>query len=93
MELDELDRSLVLDGNAVAGRLMEMFGAEMTSNDAECAGCGQVHAMGALVAYTQAPGIILRCPGCGSIMLRVVETPRGIYVDARGSAVMMFSRG
>jgi hypothetical protein len=92
MDVDQMARALVLDGNAVAGELRMIFGREMTTDDLECASCGQVHAFGTLLAFTQAPGIVLRCPGCEAVVLRVVETPRAIYVDARGAAVMMISR-
>jgi len=85
---DDLAAALVLDGNALAGELQMIFGSEMTGNDAECGSCGQVHAMGALLAFTGGPGIILRCPSCTAVMLRIAHTPRGVFVDARGSAVM-----
>lgn len=84
----DINAELTLDGNAVAGDLRELFGAEMTVNDAECGGCGRVHAMGQLLAFTHAPGIVLRCPSCEAVMVRIVRTPRGTYVDVRGAAYM-----
>ncbi len=90
---DDPNRALTLDGNAVAGRLLELFGADMTANDAECAHCGSTHMMGEMIAFTHAPGIVLRCPGCGDIMLRVVETPKGVYLDVRGSALIHVAVG
>lgn len=86
MSETELHDELMLDGNAVAGLLQEIFGSEMTANEAECAKCGNLSQMGALLAYTQAPGVVLRCPACNEVMLRVVQTPRGIFVEARGAA-------
>jgi len=85
---DDANAALMLDGNAVAGALSEIFGAEMTVNEAECASCGQVHAVGAMLAFTQAPGIVLRCPSCEAVMVRIVRTPRGTYVDVRGAAYL-----
>ena len=81
---DDLNRALMLDGNAAAGQLQAMFGFEMTANAAECAGCGHTAEMGALLAFTHAPGLVLRCPACEGVMLRVVETPAATYLDARG---------
>jgi len=81
---DDANAAMVLDGNAVAGLLGEIFGAEMTANDAECASCGRVHAVGAMLAFTQAPGIVLRCPSCEAVMVRVVRTPR--HPRAHGAA-------
>jgi hypothetical protein len=85
-EAIDLNRALTLDGNAAAGLLQEIFGVEMTANPAECANCGNVSEMGGLLAFTHAPGLVLRCPACEEVMLRVVQTPRGIYLDARGAA-------
>ena len=86
METDDqtMDLELTLDGNAVAGLLQEVFAMEVTASPAECANCGNVSAVGGLVAYTQAPGAVLRCPACSSVMMRIVETPRGILFEARG---------
>lgn len=85
-ETEDLNRALMLDGNAVAGRFLAIFGAEMTTNLTECASCGQDHMMGALLAFTHAPGIVLRCPSCEAVMVKLVETPHGVYLDARGAA-------
>ena len=82
---DEND-NLVLDGNAVAGLLQAVFGREMTASPAECANCGKVAELGAALAFTQAPGTVLRCPACKEVMLRIVETPKGIIIEARGTA-------
>jgi uncharacterized protein DUF6510 len=89
----DVNRDLMVDGNAVAGLLQEIFGLEMTANPAECANCGQVNALGALLAFTQAPGAVLRCPACEEVMLRIVETPDAIYLDARGAAQIRLRRG
>ena len=85
---DDPNRALTLDGNALAGKLLDLFGHDMTANDAECAHCGGHHMMGEMIAFTHAPGMVLRCPSCGEVMLTLVETPRGIYLDVRGSAVI-----
>ena len=83
--LEEND-NMTLDGNAVAGIMQAMFGREMTASDAECANCGSVTEVGGMAAYTQAPGIVLRCPACSEVMMRIVETPQGFIFEARGTA-------
>ncbi len=88
----DLNGQLMLDGNAIAGLLDGMFGSDMTTTAAECAHCGNTAAMGALLAFTQAPGIVLRCPACESVVLRIVETPRATYFDARGAAYLRLNR-
>jgi hypothetical protein len=88
MEEDETDMNLalMLDGNAVAGRLQQIFGRDMTTAVTRCAGCASDAEMGALIAFTRGPGLVLRCPACQNAIARIVETPSAIYLDARGAA-------
>ncbi|MCW2995269.1 MAG: hypothetical protein JWQ18_2764 [Conexibacter sp.] len=63
----------VLDGNAIAALLGEIFGgSEMTSATRGCGSCGQSHPIGEHRLYRGA-GLVLRCPGCGDVALVVVE--------------------
>ncbi len=78
------ERTLVLDGNAAAGQLEEALGLDLTAARCVCAACGATAHVGALVAYVHAPGIVLRCVQCDSVMLRVVQSPRGYRLDLRG---------
>ncbi|MBP1694706.1 MAG: hypothetical protein H6Q37_2589 [Chloroflexi bacterium] len=80
--------SLMLDGNALAGLLQDVFATEMTVAPVECASCGREGEMGSLWAFTESPGYILRCPTCHNIILRMVVTPDKIYIDARGAAFL-----
>ena len=41
----------MLDGNAAAGLLQEVFGTEMTANPVRCAHCDQVSMIGELMAF------------------------------------------
>lgn len=81
-----------LDANAVAGMLEQIFGADMTAADSVCAGCGRRGEIGTLLAYTNAPGVVLRCPACSAVMLRMVETPRGTLVEAKGLGYVQVRR-
>jgi Family of unknown function (DUF6510) len=80
----ESERDLVLDGNAVAGMLQQIFGEDMTMTAGTCDHCATVSQMGTLVAFVGGPGVVLRCPACTQVMLRIAQTPRGTFVDARG---------
>ena len=82
----------VLDGNAVAGMLTVVFGSDVTAVPGACATCGVVSMVGQLRAYVRAPGTVLRCPACASIVLRVVATPTRTYVDLSGAAHLRFDR-
>jgi hypothetical protein len=75
-----------LDGNAIAGRLFEVFGAEMTTARGECASCGTTGYVAELQVYLQAPGTVGRCRACGSILMVLVEIRGVTCVDLRGLA-------
>jgi Family of unknown function (DUF6510) len=73
-----------LDGNAIAGQLVEIFGAELTTATGVCAGCGASGLVAELEVYLQAPGTVVRCRSCESVLM-VLVTARGVTcVDLRG---------
>ena len=80
--------SLMLDGNALAGLLHELFDVEMTIAPVECDTCGKIGELGSLWAFAESPGYVLRCPDCQSIVLRMTVTPSQVYLDARGAAYL-----
>jgi hypothetical protein len=88
----DVNRELMLDGNAAAGILQEIFGVEMTAAETECAHCGNEGEMGALLVFMRGPGIVLCCSACEKVMIRVVQAPGGIYLDARGAAFLHIRR-
>ena len=73
-----------LDGNGVAGLLGEVFGAEVTAVVRACGSCGTEAAVGAHRAYRCA-GVVLRCPGCGDVAIRIAQLPDRNVVLVRGS--------
>jgi hypothetical protein len=87
----DLNRELMLDGNAVAGMLRSVFGEEVTSAPAQCAHCGNISEIGGLLAYTHAPAVVLRCPACEHVVARVSTTPHGTFVDLRGAQYVRFA--
>ena len=73
-----------LDGNAVAGLLRDVFGAEMTAAVGNCARCGRRAPLAETASYFRGPGLVLRCRTCESIII-VVTDVRGIRcVDVSG---------
>ena len=80
--------SLMLDGNALAGLLHELFDVEMTIAPVECAACGRQGELGSLWAFAESPGYILRCPGCQNIIMRITVTTDEVFLDARGAAYL-----
>jgi hypothetical protein len=73
-----------LDGNAIAGRLRDVFGNEMTTARAECASCGKVSFVAEFDVYLEAPGTVARCRTCRAIVMVLVERRGVTCVDLRG---------
>jgi ribosomal protein S27E len=73
-----------LDGNAIAGLLLDVFGTEMTVTMGACGGCGAERRLAEQVVYNRAPGTVVRCRSCTRVLMVLVEV-RGIYcVDLGG---------
>jgi hypothetical protein len=75
---------LRLDGNAVAGALGEVFALEITAAAATCAACGAVGDLGGSHAYVHAPGVVVRCTACESVLLRLARSDGRFWLDLRG---------
>ena len=63
----------MLDGNAIAGELFELFGREATTLTGSCSTCGKPSMMGELLVYMRAPGTVVRCPHCGVVAMVLVR--------------------
>jgi hypothetical protein len=90
--IHDINRELMLDANATAGLLYEIFKTEMTAEPTECANCGKTAEIGTLLAFVRGPGIILRCSTCEQVILRIVQTPEEIFLDARGAVYLRLKR-
>ena len=88
----DINRDLMLDANATAGLLREIFGTEMTASPTECANCGNEAEVGTLLAFTHGPGIVLRCSTCEGVVMRIIQTPDAILLDARGAVYLRLAR-
>jgi hypothetical protein len=66
--------SVWLDGNALAGLLDEVFATEMTLALRRCQSCATQSRIGAHRAYRGA-GVVLRCPACGELAMRISILP------------------
>jgi Zn finger protein HypA/HybF involved in hydrogenase expression len=86
-----LQSDMKLDGNAIAGLLREIFTVEMTNAEGTCATCGRVHAVGEVVVYMNAPGVVVRCPSCGAVQMRIVKGRGKYWVDLSGVRCIEFS--
>jgi hypothetical protein len=91
MEDGMLIEELRLDGNAAGGVLRDVFAFEATAARATCAGCGDTRPIGALLAYGHTMGVVLRCPGCDAVMLRLTRIPGQLRMDASGIELLVVS--
>jgi hypothetical protein len=75
---------IALDGNAIAGDLIEALGVDLAAATCVCASCGTSGFFAEAVVYTRGPGRVARCRTCGELLV-VLVTIRGITcVDLRG---------
>jgi len=74
---------LMVDGNAVAGMLQEVFAVEMTTATMTCRNCGIAGAVGAAHVFRGA-GIVLRCPHCDHALVKIVEDGTRMWIDFAG---------
>ncbi|MDQ6807086.1 MAG: DUF6510 family protein [Actinomycetota bacterium] len=81
-----------LDGNAIAGLLVEVFGAEITSTERGCQSCGAVTRLGAHRVYRSA-GTVVRCPVCGDLAGRITTLPDRHVVLLAGTWTLEVPRG
>jgi Zn finger protein HypA/HybF involved in hydrogenase expression len=74
---------LMLDGNAVAGLLQEVFAVEMTTALGTCRTCGATEAVGAIHVFRGA-GIVLRCPQCHNALMTIVKGDGRLWIGFPG---------
>ncbi len=75
---------LKLDGNAIGGLLLELFGVEMTVAVTTCRSCGARGEVARLEVYVRCPGTVARCPACTAVLMRIVEGPDRAWIDLGG---------
>jgi Zn finger protein HypA/HybF involved in hydrogenase expression len=73
-----------LDGNALGGALREVFALDVTAANARCAGCGRIGPVAEAHVYARTAGLVARCPGCDSVLMRVVTAPDRVFLDMHG---------
>jgi len=74
---------VMLDGNAVAGLLQEVFAVEMTTAVGICGACGAAGPVGAVHVYRGA-GTVLRCPHCDNVLAKIVKNDSRVWIDLTG---------
>lgn len=80
-----------LDGNAIGGVLYEIFRSEMTTAELTCGHCGNASQVAEEVVYVRAPGTVMRCRACTSVLVVVVRKQEMNCVDMSGVAALRAS--
>lgn len=62
-----------LDGNALAGPLVELFQVDMTMATGRCVSCRQPELLARASVYISAMGSVMRCRNCDSVLAVLVE--------------------
>ena len=73
----------MVDGNAIAGLLQEVFAVEMTTAVGTCSNCGATEALGAVHVFRGA-GIVLRCAHCDNVLAKIVKGGERVWIDMPG---------
>jgi hypothetical protein len=73
-----------LDGNAIGGLMLELFGIELTAATGVCGSCGATGPVAGLEVYVHAPGTVVRCAACKSVLMRIVRGPERTWLDLSG---------
>jgi hypothetical protein len=79
----------VLDGNAIGGLLIEVFGTEMTAEVGTCGSCGTAGPVAEMAVYLPRLGTIVRCRVCDNVLMVFVEVRGVTCVDMRGLAQLL----
>lgn len=77
-----------LDGNAIGGLLLDVFGAEMTTATGTCISCGASSQVAEFAVYSRAPGTVVRCRSCDGVLMVLVQAHGMTCVDLRGLATL-----
>ena len=75
-----------LDGNAIGGLLIEVFGTEMTTAVATCGSCGTASQVAELAVYMPELGTVVRCRSCDAMLMTFVQIRGVVCVDLEGLA-------
>ncbi len=82
----ETPEDLAVDGNAIGGLLIEVFGTEMTTAVGTCGSCGAVSQVAELAVYRPGLGTVVRCRGCDAVLMAFVRIRGVTCVDLQGLA-------
>ena len=78
-----------LDGNALAGPLLELFTVDLTGATGTCAHCDGTGPLGEQPLYADAPALVLRCRDCDGVLLRYGASDGHLRIDLSGLRLLV----
>ncbi|WP_432565130.1 DUF6510 family protein [Kineococcus sp. SYSU DK003] len=78
----------MLDGNAVAGVLAEIFDRDMTDALLRCNGCGVTGSVAGASVVVNDVGSVVRCRSCQAVLLTVVDDGEHRWLGTPGLRVL-----
>ena len=78
-----------LDGNALAGPLLELFTVDLTAATGTCAHCDGTGPLGEQPLYADAPALVLRCRDCADVLLRYGASGGQLRIDLSGLRLLV----
>jgi hypothetical protein len=82
---------LMLVGNVSAGLLQCIFVPDITLARIECAACARASGVGALATHKENGSVVLKCAECDETLLKVIDTPHGLWLEMAGARCLKFS--
>ncbi len=74
---------LMVDGNAIAGLLQEVFAVEMTTSLLTCGSCSAREPVGASHVFRGA-AVVVRCPRCDNALLTIIKDDARVRIGFVG---------
>jgi len=81
---------LLLGGDAAARHVQQIFVPDVTLPKIRCDACDSVSGIGSLTVYAGPMGAVLKCADCDSVLMRVVDTPHGLWLEMSGARNVRF---
>ena len=81
---------LLLGGDVAAHLIQQVFVPDVTLAKIRCDACDCIGAVGSLTVYAGPMGAVLKCADCDNVLMRVVDTPHGLWLEMRGARNVRF---
>ena len=78
----------MLDGNAAAGLLQQIFAVGVTRASITCVACESVQPLASLRLFGLPMGYVLSCPQCHAPLIRGADTSQECWLDFRGVSTL-----